>query len=190
MGAWNMPDIITGKHDYSLDITLHGLRVAQIARDIGMVMMLPQEDIYRLYDLGLLHDIGKSKVPPDILYKKDKLTEEEWEVMKKHPIYSEDIYLMIENNKTNGKIIRCHHEYYDGSGYPDGLSGERIPLLSRIITIADIFEAITSARIYRPHPVRDPFRVMEYERGRKIDKYIYDNYAKHVLSQYFLIQLG
>ena len=183
------PAFLSTRNDFSMQTFLHSHNVAVIASDIAVSLGLIEEEIESIYELALLHDIGKSRIPEKILYKAGKLTDEEFEIMKKHPIYSEEIYLNIMKNsdkpgiKKRAKIIRHHHENYDGTGYPNGLKGYDIPLLSRIIAIADIFEAIIHPRVYRPHPVPQPMEVMKEAAGKKIDADIFYSVYK-VLSSY------
>jgi len=96
-----------------------------------------------------LHDVGKIKVPDFILRKPEKLNEEEFGIIRMHSIWGEEIVKNFSVFKGIGRIIRNHHERWDGNGYPDGLAGESIPLFSRIITLADSFQAMTSFRPYK-----------------------------------------
>ncbi len=98
---------------------------------------------------GLLHDIGKINIPKEILYKPGKLTAEEYEIMKMHPIYGESIVRPIASLRYLCPTIRGHHERWDGKGYPDGLAGEDIPIAARIISVADVFDALSAARPYK-----------------------------------------
>ncbi len=98
---------------------------------------------------ALLHDVGKIGVPISILRKKDKLTDEDWKQIRRHPILGEEIISPIAQLKELVLNIRHHHERYDGKGYPDSLKGEEIPLISRILAVADTFDALTSERPYR-----------------------------------------
>lgn len=183
------PTFLSTKNDFSMQTFLHSHNVAVIASEIALSLGLIEEEIQNIYELALLHDIGKSKIPESILYKSGKLTKEEFEIMKNHSIYSEEIYLNIMQNsdklgiKKKARIIRHHHENYDGSGYPDNLKGDEIPVSSRIITIADIFEAIIHPRVYRPHPIPKPMKVMKQMAGKKIDKNILDS-IYNVLESY------
>jgi putative two-component system response regulator len=105
-------------------------------------------ELLALHRGGFLHDIGKVAVPDSILYKNGRLTEDEWSVMKLHPVKGEEICRGMKSLKPVLPIIRSHHERWDGSGYPDGLKGEQIPLAARILQVADIYDALTTAR---PH---------------------------------------
>ncbi len=127
----------------------HSTRVTELSMRIGKALGLPTEDLDVLKVSASLHDIGKVGVPDRILLKKGKLTPAEMEIIKRHPDIGFDILSPIIPMKKDAKIIRHHHERYDGNGYPLGLRGEEIPFLSRIITLADAFDAMTSDRPYR-----------------------------------------
>ena len=98
---------------------------------------------------ALLHDIGKMGVPDDILHKPGPLTEEEWEIMRKHPVYAFELLTPIEFLRSALDLPYCHHEKWDGTGYPRGLKGLQIPLPARIFAVADVWDALTSDRPYR-----------------------------------------
>jgi HD-GYP domain-containing protein (c-di-GMP phosphodiesterase class II) len=117
-----------------------------IARSFG----LSQEEVERVTVAALLHDVGKidEKFGP-ILAKEGRLTPEEWEIMKRHPIRGAELVGLLSSLRDIVPAIRHHHENWDGTGYPDGLVGERIPLASRIIMFADTLDAITTDRPYR-----------------------------------------
>lgn len=127
----------------------HSLRVAGIARKIGMEMGLGERDLDLIYQAGLLHDIGKIAVPDNILKKPGKLSEEEYKVIKHHPSEGETILINVEMLKNLIPVVKSHHERYNGKGYPDKLREENIPLMARIIAVADAFDAMTSDRTYR-----------------------------------------
>lgn len=123
----------------------------------GLTEFLGGQDMLRA---GLLHDIGKVKIPPEILYKPGRLTPEEYEIMKMHPIWGEDIVRPIASLRYLCPTIRGHHERWDGLGYPDGLRGEDIPVAARIISVADVFDALSAERPYK--------RGLELERVKEI----------------------
>ncbi|HXE72043.1 MAG TPA: HD domain-containing phosphohydrolase, partial [Candidatus Nitrosotenuis sp.] len=102
-----------------------------------------------LWTAGVLHDIGKLRIPPEILYKPEALTREEFEIIKMHPVYSEQILYRFPSLRHLCPVVRGHHERWDGKGYPDGLAGEDIPLAARIIALADVFDALFADRPYR-----------------------------------------
>ena len=129
---------------------LHSINVANYSVSLGERLNLNKSNLEKLKLIGLLHDIGKLKIPNDILKKPGKLTDEEFEVMKSHPVYS--VELLKRAGFTNEEVLRsikAHHERIDGTGYPEGLSKDQIPFLSKIITVTDSFEAMTSNRCYR-----------------------------------------
>lgn len=128
----------------------HSERVAFFARQIALEMRLPMRDVKRIYSAALLHDIGKIAIPGTILNKPSRLTDEEYEIIKRHPVESVKIVSCIDQYREYLDGIRHHHERVDGKGYPDGVSGADFSLDARIIAVADAFEAMTSDRSYRP----------------------------------------
>ena len=148
-------DPYTGKH-------CQRLAVASVM--LGEALGLGSQDLTALYRGGYLHDIGKIGIPDVILFKQGALTDEEWEVMRSHPTRGEEICRPMQSLAPVLPIIRNHHERWDGSGYPDGLAGEDIPLLARIMQVADIYDALTTERPYKPALSQvDAFAVMEEE---------------------------
>ena len=127
----------------------HSARVAAVSRLIGEHCGLPVDELRRLELGALLHDIGKIAIPRNVLMKPGKLTDEEWRVMKEHPAIGYRVLMEFPELAQEAKVVYSHHESYDGSGYPQGLSGEQIPLGARIFSIVDTFDAITSDRPYR-----------------------------------------
>jgi len=128
----------------------HSERVAKLAKAIAQKMNLPLRLIDRIYIAALLHDIGKVGIPDYILNKPSTLTKEEFDIVKQHSIKGEAILKEIGRFRSKeAKWVRYHHERWDGKGYPDGLKGEEIPLPSRIIAVADVYEALISDRPYR-----------------------------------------
>ena len=127
----------------------HCQRLALIAAAMGVALGLPAGDILALQRGAYLHDIGKVAVPDHILFKAGPLTPEEWEVMKMHAERGERICSSMRSLAPVLPIIRHHHERWDGSGYPDKLRGEDIPLLARILQLADIYDALTTSRPYK-----------------------------------------
>ena len=112
-------------------------------------MGYPSDDIQKIQSSAPLHDIGKIGIHDSILNKPDKLTKEEFEQIKNHPMIGLNIVMPLGLDPEEQAIIRNHHERWDGKGYPDGLSGKEIPRLSRILGVADAFDAMTSSRAYR-----------------------------------------
>ncbi|MCC6422653.1 MAG: HD domain-containing protein [Phycisphaerales bacterium] len=127
----------------------HSERVALLSRHLARQIQLPEVEIERIYMAGLLHDVGKIGVPENVLQKTGRLTAEEFEQMKRHPQIGARILRDIKQIEDIIPGVLHHHERYDGRGYPAGLAGERIPLMGRIICLADCFDAMTSNRTYR-----------------------------------------
>jgi ribonuclease P protein subunit RPR2 len=134
-------DAYTGKH---------AERVAAYGIEIARALGLPRPDAPELEFGFLLHDIGKLAIPDAILYKPGELTDEERALMARHPAIGAEIVGEIEFLAEAAQVVRSHHERWDGSGYPDGLSGEQIPLAARVFAVADVLDALTSDRPYRP----------------------------------------
>jgi putative nucleotidyltransferase with HDIG domain len=130
----------------------HSSRVAKYAVEIARTMKLTSKEIESLQIAGLLHDIGKIGTYDNILDKPDRLTREEFEMIRKHPAHGESILRPIKQLEHILPLIRHHHERIDGKGYPDGLKGEEIPLGARILHVADSFDSMTADRPYRPAP--------------------------------------
>ncbi len=127
----------------------HSKRVTRCAVTLAEKMGLPESFQKIISRASILHDIGKVGISDSILRKPDKLTDEEWAIIKKHPRIGAEILEPLKFLEEEKNIIYHHHERYDGKGYPDGISGENIPLGARIIAIADTFDAMNSARPYR-----------------------------------------
>ena len=128
----------------------HCARLAAYSVALGQALGLQPDDLTALDRGGALHDLGKIGIPDAILLKPAGLTEAEWAVMREHPSIGERICLPLRSLRRVLPIIRHHHERWDGGGYPDGLVGEAIPLTARILQVADIFDALTTARPYKP----------------------------------------
>jgi len=128
----------------------HCERLAKNASDLGTFLGLDEESLLALRRGGYLHDLGKISVPDEILKKGTDLTEAEWAIMKQHPVTGEAICRPLKSLRLVLPIIRHHHEHSDGSGYPDGLHDKEIPLLPRILQVVDIYDALRTARPYKP----------------------------------------
>jgi putative two-component system response regulator len=137
---------IEGKDPYTHG---HCERLMNYSANLGEQLGLPQEQITALRRAGIVHDIGKVAVPDAILLKPAKLTPEEWRLMKEHPVVGERICAPLKSFRSVLPIIRHHHEKLDGSGYPDGLRGEAIPMTARILTVVDVYDALTTERPYK-----------------------------------------
>jgi putative two-component system response regulator len=128
----------------------HCERLAQNAGDLGRYLGVEEECVVALQRGGYLHDLGKIAVPDEILKKGSDLTPAEWVIMKQHPVTGETICRPLKSLRLVLPIIRHHHEHSDGSGYPDGLRAHEIPLLPRILQVVDIYDALRTARPYKP----------------------------------------
>lgn len=127
----------------------HSERVADYSREIAERMNLSEQEQQEIYWMGLLHDVGKIGIPDTIINKPGKLTDEEFRIIQKHPVIGVDILSTISEIPNISSGARSHHERYDGYGYPDKTAGENIPLMARIIGVADAYDAMTSKRSYR-----------------------------------------
>ncbi|MGP0587057.1 HD-GYP domain-containing protein [Paenibacillus timonensis] len=161
----------------------HSLRVAEYAVKIGQLAQLSEERIDELRKSALLHDIGKIGIRDAVLLKEGRLTEEEWEQVKQHPVLGEAILKQVEPADAMAPYlpgVRSHHERYDGGGYPDGLAGEEISLFGRIIAVADAFDAMTSDRPYRKGLERDQaIEILEQGRGTQWDPYFAELFVQY-----------
>jgi len=128
----------------------HCERLSHRAADLGRHLGMDEDSIVALRRGGYLHDLGKIAVPDEILKKGSDLTPPEWEIMKLHPITGENICKPLRSLRLVLPIIRHHHEHSDGSGYPDGLAGAEIPPLPRILQVVDVYDALRTARSYKP----------------------------------------
>lgn len=142
-------EILQCMREYDDTIFVHSISVALVANTIACRLKLSEEDQKNLMLACILHDIGKLKIPPEILLKPGRLTEEEFELIKTHPQAG---YALLKHSGLPAEVLLAvllHHERCDGSGYPSGLSGNKLPLFARIIAIADVYDAMTAKRTYR-----------------------------------------
>jgi putative two-component system response regulator len=128
----------------------HCERLSTFAVQLGRALNLPPEDLEALHRGGYLHDVGKIGVPDAVLLKPGPLTTEEFDLMKRHPEIGDSLCAPLQSLRRVRPIVRGHHERIDGSGYPDGLRGDDVPLLAQIVGVVDVYDALTSARSYRP----------------------------------------
>jgi len=143
---------VEAKDNYSED---HTERVALTSRALGLRLGLSEPQLDTLYRGGMIHDIGKLGIPDAILQKKGPLNQEEIVLMQTHPLVGEQIVAPLRSADSLREIVRNHHEHYDGEGYPDHLKGDDIPILARIVAVADAFDALVSDRPYRPGRTSD-----------------------------------
>jgi putative nucleotidyltransferase with HDIG domain len=158
----------------------HSERVAKyalmFANEIGK---FSKEEQKSFYYACLLHDIGKVNIPDQILMKPGKLTDEEFEIIKTHPVVGAEAVKNVEGIKNSIYVIRSHHERWDGKGYPDQLKGEEIPLLARVSAIADAFDAMTSSRSYRDAmPFEEAYNRIIKGQGSQFDPILVDKFKK------------
>ncbi|MCH5294002.1 MAG: HD domain-containing protein [Treponema sp.] len=153
----------------------HSLRVAMYAKEIAHRLGMSVDDQEQIFEMGLLHDIGKIGVSEEIINKKGRLTDDEFAKIKEHTVIGSNILREVSDMPELADGARNHHERYDGSGYPDGLSGEAIPLAARIICVADCYDAMTSTRTYSSPMAQEKVRA-EFERckGSQFDPRIAD----------------
>jgi len=128
----------------------HTQRVTDLTLRLAQMIGVPEAELEHVRRGTLLHDIGKMGIPDSILLKPGKLTEEEWNIMRRHPVHAYELLSSIAYLRPALDIPHYHHEKWDGSGYPDGLKGEQIPLYARIFAVVDVYNALTSKRPYRP----------------------------------------
>ena len=153
----------------------HSIRVAEYALRIAKELGKSEEEQQIIYYAGLLHDVGKTRVPEDIINKPGKLTDEEFEQIKIHPVTGYHILKDIYEDKTIALGVKFHHERYDGKGYPSGLTGENIPEIARIIGVADTYDAMASNRSYRSALPQEKVREeIEKGKGTQFDPQIAD----------------
>lgn len=163
----------------------HGLNVALICNVLASWLHLSPSEIELATQCGLLHDIGKLKIPEEIIKKPDRLTQQEYDIIKKHPLEGYKILKTCNVNPHIMKAALMHHERCDGKGYPLGLPAEKIDMYAKIVAIADVYDAMTSARIYRS-PLC-PFKVIEifeHEGLQKYDTKFIMTFLENVVSTY------
>jgi HD-GYP domain-containing protein (c-di-GMP phosphodiesterase class II) len=161
----------------------HSTRVSRLCKSLGIAMKLPDIDIYRLEISGLFHDIGKLVIQDRILNKSGPLTNQEWGEIICHPEVGYRILRTSADMSDIADYVLYHHEWYDGSGYPEGLKAEEIPLLSRIISVADSYDAMTNQRTYK-ETLNQRLAVKELvsNKGKQFDPVIVDIFIEKVLK--------
>jgi len=157
----------------------HSRRVADLAVKLGRALGLEEDDLEQLRRGALLHDIGKIAVSDEILLKKGELTHAEWTQVRRHPEYAKQFMEQIEFLTPAMVVPYSHHERWDGHGYPQGLKGDKIPLLARIFAVVDVWDAITSDRPYRKAmDFASAMDVIRSESGKQLDPHVVDTFTK------------
>lgn len=188
--TWTTPNVFDMLHSmrqYDDATYIHCMNVALICNVFARWLRLSEEEIRTVTISGLLHDIGKTKIPDSIIKKPGKLTEQEYTIVKRHP---QEGYRMIENSALTNSIrnaVLMHHERCDGSGYPFGISGDKIDPYAKMVAIADVYDAMTSARIYRgPLCPFKAIALFESEGLQKYDTRFILTFLENVVNTYLL----
>jgi len=174
--------IVEGRDPYTEG---HCERLALHAVELGRHLGLDEDSIIALRRGGYLHDLGKIAVPDEILKKGSDLSPEEWKIMKQHPVTGENICKPLKSLRLVLPIIRHHHEHVDGSGYPDGLRAGEIPLLPRVLQVVDVYDALRTARPYKPAIGHDQSAQTMREKARQglLDGELVDEFFSMLLEQ-------
>ncbi len=163
----------------------HSQRVAEYSVGISEFLGLPKEEKDTLKIAAILHDIGKIAIPENILLKNGKLTNEEFDIIKLHTTFGNEILKPLRFFHQERELVLYHHERWDGSGYPEGLTGENIPLLARILAVADSFDAMTSDRVYRTgRSFEDALKEIKELSGIKYDSTVVNAFDFFVRKKY------
>ena len=159
----------------------HSRRVTQLTVRLAQALGISDNEIMHIRRGALLHDMGKIGIPDSILHKPDKLTDEEWKIMRKHSQLAYDMLYPIEYLRPALEIPLTHHEKWDGTGYPRGLKGEEIPIVARLFAVVDVWDALTSDRPYRPAWSQDEaLAYIREQSGKHFDPQVVDLFFKVV----------
>ena len=174
------PSLLTALDERDFYTKGHCDRVQKLALEMGAAVGLRAPDMETLRIASLLHDVGKIGVRDAVLLKPGKFTPDEWEEMKAHSIYGERIInsTFLSNRDAVAKVVRHHHEAFNGSGYPDGLAGNEIPLICRILLVIDSYDAMTTGRAY--HKARahsEAMEILSNESGTKLDPELFSIFS-------------
>src|ERR1019366_5782314 len=174
---FSLAQSIEGKDPYTHG---HCERLAEYSARLGEHLQLPEEQLIALRRAGVVHDVGKIAVPDAILLKPGRLTAEEWTLIKEHPTVGERICAPLKSFRLVLPTIRHHHEKLDGSGYPDGLRGDAIPVAARVLQIVDVYDALTTDRPYKKaFSITDALQTMTQEVAKGWwDPHIFDQFAR------------
>jgi putative nucleotidyltransferase with HDIG domain len=165
----------------SNETIFHAYRISLLSKELAREMNLGKNFINKVGKAALFHDIGKQKVPKNVLNKKEKLTDQDWIEIKKHPIDGYKILSCIDDFRQFAEIVLHHHERWDGQGYPHGLKEEEIPLASRIIAIVDAYDVMTHDRIYKEKMSKDQaLKEILRNKGKQFDPNIVDEFIKYI----------
>jgi diguanylate cyclase (GGDEF)-like protein/PAS domain S-box-containing protein len=176
--------IISTLHEKNKREEAHSHRVSTLCKSMGKALNMSESEIQELKSVGLLHDIGKIAIEENILNKPSKLTDGEWEEIKRHPEIGYRILSTVNDMSEMSEYVLAHHERWDGNGYPKGLKGEKIPLQSRIISIVDTYDAMTSERSYRKAlPEETALEELRKNSGSQFDPKLVMLFIEKVLSK-------
>src|SRR6201984_2732371 len=176
---FSLAQSIEGKDPYTHG---HCERLAEYSARLGEQLGLPEDQVTALRRAGIVHDVGKIAVPDAILLKPGRLTPDEWTIIREHSVVGERICAPLKSFRLVLPIIRHHHEKLDGSGYPDGLRGESIPITARVLQIVDVYDALTTDRPYKKaFSVTDALQTMKEEVAKGWwDHHIFDQFERLV----------
>jgi putative nucleotidyltransferase with HDIG domain len=157
----------------------HSRRVVELTQELAQRMGVEGQEIAHIRRGALLHDIGKMAIPDAIIQKPGKLTDEEWEIMRQHPTYAMEWLTSTEYLKPALDIPYCHHEKWDGSGYPQGLKGSQIPMAARIFAVVDVYDALRSNRPYRKAwSLKKTIQHIQDQSGKQFDPVVVEKFLK------------
>jgi HD-GYP domain-containing protein (c-di-GMP phosphodiesterase class II) len=157
----------------------HIRRVAEATVILARTLGLPEDEIVCIRHGALLHDVGKIGVPDSILLKSGALTQEEWEVVRRHPMYARDLLFPVEYFRNCLDIPSYHHEKWDGTGYPQGLKGKEIPLAARLFAAVDVWDTLSSDRVYgKAWPREKVMNHIQGQSGRHFDPFVVDLFLR------------
>ncbi len=174
--------ILEALKKYDIATYQHCVRVSQLCRFLADAAQLPEEDQLKAQFSGLLHDVGKMKIPQNVLNKPGKLTDDEYDLMKRHAIFSAELIAPLEESQFFREVrlnVLHHHERVDGQGYPFELDGEQVPYISRLILIVDTVDAMTQTRAYRKGlPMHVVYKELDKFSGSQFDGELVEVFTK------------